>query len=149
MSAFEDTPQGREAAARETLLAMFGERFHEAYREMMEPGQFCAPLAALTYEFCFGRIWGGPELDRKTRSIVTISILMALRQPAELRNHIRAGIANGLSVAELEGIILQAVAYLGFAAAGPIVEAAIAALRDSGLMPQQQQSPQERGLVPG
>jgi 4-carboxymuconolactone decarboxylase len=146
MSALLDDPEARRAAAREVLVAMFGEQFHEAFRGMMQEGQFCAPLAKLTYEFCFGRIWGGPELERKTRSIVTISILMALRQTSELKNHIRAGLANGISVAELEGIIMQAVAYLGFAAAGPMLEAASAALRESGQMPQQA-SPKERGLL--
>lgn len=46
-----------------------------------------------------------------------IAALVALRQPDELRNHLRLGLANGIDPAELEKILLLLVPYVGFPAA--------------------------------
>jgi len=51
------------------------------------------------------------------RSLVTIGILIALRQTDELKNHLSLGLSNGLTVREIEEALLQAAAYPGFPAA--------------------------------
>jgi 4-carboxymuconolactone decarboxylase len=76
-----------------------------------------AVIADLSLEFVFGKVWGRGGLDRKQRSLVTIGVLIALRQTAELLNHFRVGLANGLTHAEIEEAIVQTAPYAGFPAA--------------------------------
>jgi 4-carboxymuconolactone decarboxylase len=76
-----------------------------------------AVIADLSLEFVFGKVWGRDGLDRKQRSLVTIAVLIALRQTAELQNHLRVGLANGLTQTEIEEAIVQTAPYAGFPAA--------------------------------
>jgi 4-carboxymuconolactone decarboxylase len=76
-----------------------------------------AAVADLALEFVFGKIWSREGLDRKQRSLVTIGALIALRQTAELQNHFRIALTNGLSMAEIEEAIVQMAPYAGFPAA--------------------------------
>lgn len=88
--------------------------------EMLELAQGAgaeAVIADLSLEFVFGKVWSRSGLDRRQRSLVTIGVLIALRQTAELENHLRVGLANGLTHAEIEEAIVQTVPYAGFPAA--------------------------------
>jgi 4-carboxymuconolactone decarboxylase len=76
-----------------------------------------AVIADLSLGFVFGKVWGRSGLDRKQRSLVTIAVLIALRQTAELQNHFRVGLTNGLTQAEIEEAIVQTAPYAGFPAA--------------------------------
>ncbi len=76
-----------------------------------------AVIADLSLEFVFGKVWGRDGLDRKQRSLVTIGVLIALRQTAELSNHLRIALANGLTLAEIGEAIVQTAPYAGFPAA--------------------------------
>jgi 4-carboxymuconolactone decarboxylase len=76
-----------------------------------------AVIADLSLEFVFGKVWGRDGLDRKRRSLVTIAVLIALRQTAELENHLRVGLTNGLTQTEIEEAIVQTAPYAGFPAA--------------------------------
>lgn len=76
-----------------------------------------AVIADLSLEFVFGKVWGRGGLDRKQRSLVTIAVLIALRQTAELQNHLRVGLTNGLTQVEIEEAIVQTAPYAGFPAA--------------------------------
>src|SRR5271170_3703812 len=88
-----------------------------AMRATMEGEGFAASMANLAVDFAFGSVWARDGLERKQRSLVTIGILIALRQPSELKNHIRIGLTNGLSVREIEEALIQSVPYVGFPAA--------------------------------
>ena len=79
-----------------------------------------AGLTALTAPFqeyvtkdAWGDVWGRPQLDRRARSIVTLSILAALRIEEELAGHVRGAIRNGLTPTEIGEIILQSAVYAG------------------------------------
>ncbi len=65
--------------------------------------------------------WGGPwardELDRRTRSCITIAALTTLRATEELALHVRAGVRNGLSPDEIAEVILHTSVYAGIPAA--------------------------------
>jgi 4-carboxymuconolactone decarboxylase len=74
-------------------------------------------IADLSLEFIFGKIWCRAGLDRKQRSLVTIAVLIALRQTVELQNHFRVGLTNGLTQSEIEEAIIQTAPYAGFPAA--------------------------------
>jgi 4-carboxymuconolactone decarboxylase len=96
-----------------------------------------AVIADLSLEFVFGKVWGRGGLDRKQRSLVTIAVLIALRQIAELQNHFRVGLANGLTQAEIEEAIVQTAPYAGFPAAWTAARALAALAPDSGKAPDQ------------
>jgi 4-carboxymuconolactone decarboxylase len=68
-------------------------------------------------ESAWGGLWGRDELDRRTRSCVTIAVLTALRAEHELRLHIAAGRRNGLSDAEIAEVIMHTAGYAGIPAA--------------------------------
>ncbi|MER9445632.1 carboxymuconolactone decarboxylase family protein [Mesorhizobium sp. M0340] len=84
-----------------------------AFREVDE---FNLPMQELVTEYCWGAIWSRPDLDRRSRSILTIGMLAALNRPEELAGHIRGGIANGLTKAEIRECLLQIAVYVGMPA---------------------------------
>ena len=100
-----------------------------------------AAIAALSLDFVYGQLWVREGLDRKQRSLVTIGILIALRQTAELENHLRIALTNGLTRAEIEEAIVHAAPYAGFPAAWSAAKALSWILRENGPR-------QERGSAP-
>jgi len=86
-------------------------------------GDPVADLAALTerlggvgevaYRWAFGEIWSRPELSKRDRSIVVISILVNLSMEHELAIHVRAGLNHGLSQVEIEEIVTHLSLYAG------------------------------------
>lgn len=78
---------------------------------------FNRPMQELVTEYCWGEIWTRPGLDRKTRSIINLSMLTALNRPHEIKLHVRGAINNGLSKAEITEIFLQTAIYCGVPAA--------------------------------
>ncbi|MEO6944526.1 MAG: 4-carboxymuconolactone decarboxylase [Lacisediminihabitans sp.] len=67
--------------------------------------------------YAWGDVWSRPGLDRRLRSTVTITALIAHGHWAELGMHLRAAIRNGLSREEVSEIILQCGLYCGVPAA--------------------------------
>lgn len=89
----------------------------DGMRRAIDSGGVGSAMTALAMEFVFGRVWARTVLDPRLRSLVTIGILIALRQTHELKNHISLGLSNGLTAQEIEEAIIQAAAYAGFPAA--------------------------------
>jgi 4-carboxymuconolactone decarboxylase len=71
----------------------------------------------LLTRYAWGEIWTRPGLDRRTRSCITIAMLVALNRNDELALHIRAALTNGVTVDELKEILLQTAIYCGVPAA--------------------------------
>jgi 4-carboxymuconolactone decarboxylase len=71
----------------------------------------------LITRYAWGEIWARPGLDRRTRSCITLTALVALGRFDELALHIRAARRNGLSTAEIGEVLLQCAVYLGVPAA--------------------------------
>jgi 4-carboxymuconolactone decarboxylase len=67
--------------------------------------------------YAWGEIWARPGLDRRTRSCITVAMLVALNRPEELEMHLRAALTNGVSRAEIKELLLQAAVYCGVPAA--------------------------------
>jgi 4-carboxymuconolactone decarboxylase len=78
---------------------------------------FTEPLQQLVTEYCWGRIWGRTDLDRKSRSLVNLGMLAALNRPEELKLHVRGALNNGCSVGEIREVLLQTAVYCGIPAA--------------------------------
>ena len=85
--------------------------------QAMSGGAFAAGLGELTLDTVFGSIWTRPGLDRRSRSLVTLGVLIALRAEDELKLHFPIGLRNGLSRQELEEVVYHAAGYAGFPAA--------------------------------
>src|SRR6188768_2397541 len=77
---------------------MFGE---PGVRSLDNADDFNAPLQDLVTRMCFGDVWSRPGLDRKTRSMLTIAILVGQSRPDQLRNHINGALANGVTKDEI------------------------------------------------
>jgi 4-carboxymuconolactone decarboxylase len=67
----------------------------------------------LITRYAWGEIWTRPGLDRRTRSCITVAMLVALNRNEELALHMRAALTNGVTVDELKEILLQATIYCG------------------------------------
>lgn len=67
----------------------------------------------LITRYAWGEIWTRPGLDRKTRSCMVLTAMMALGHWEEFRMHVRAAFNNGLTVEEIKEVILQAAIYCG------------------------------------
>ena len=67
--------------------------------------------------YAWGDVWSRPGLDRRTRSLVTITALVALGRDHELEMHVRAARRNGVTDEELKEVLLQCAVYCGVPAA--------------------------------
>ena len=65
----------------------------------------------------WGDVWQREGLDLKTRSLVTVAMLIALGKQHELKGHVRGALNNGASVAEIQEVLLHASIYCGVPAA--------------------------------
>jgi len=95
---------------------------------------FAGEIGEMAMNNVFEPLWTDERLDRRTRSLVTVSILIALRAYDELEIHFPAAIRNGATIAELEQVIYQASGYAGFPAAHSARNVAIAALGRTGML---------------
>ena len=75
--------------------------------------EFTEPFQDLITRYAWGEIWTRPGLDRRMRSAVTLTALVARDHWDEFAMHVRAARRNGLSVEEIQEILLQVAIYLG------------------------------------
>lgn len=125
---------------------MMGEDRAAEMRAGLTGNHFGAAIGQLAVDYAFGDVWARDGLARKQRSLVVIGILIAQRQVAELKNHVRIGIANGLTSRELEEVLIQAIPYIGFPAVASAMSAVIEVLRELGLDTATRTS-EERGML--
>ena len=75
--------------------------------------EFDKPFQEFVTESAWGEVWTRDELDNKTKSIITMSVLLALRAVNEIALHTRGAINNGVSAEELRAIAIHASVYAG------------------------------------
>lgn len=78
---------------------------------------FTADFQDLITRYAWAEIWTRPGLDRKARSCITLTALMARGQLEELEMHVRAALRNGLTENEVKEVFLQGAIYCGIPAA--------------------------------
>lgn len=83
----------------------------------LRDGGIADELGDLSIEHVFGATWTRPGLDRRSRSLVTLGALIALRAADELKYHFPIALRNGLSVEEIEEVIYHMAGYAGYPAA--------------------------------
>ena len=77
---------------------------------------FSRPLQEWVTETAWNGIWNRPGLDRKTRSMLNLVMLTALKAPNELKLHVKGALTNGVTVDEIKATLLHATAYCGIPA---------------------------------
>jgi len=74
---------------------------------------FTEPLQNMVVQNCWGEVWTRGVLPKKTRSLITISMLAALKMSTELRAHVLGALRNGCTVEEIQETLLQSTVYCG------------------------------------
>jgi len=128
------------------ISEMMGTEFGSKLRAAATSGKFGSDISNMALEFSFADSWGRDGLARREKSLLIIGILIALRQPLELKNHVKIGAANGLTIADFESLLVQATSYVGFPCIASATTAVIEALREIGMDPHVQTS-EEKGLL--
>lgn len=86
-------------------------------RALTEADEFTRDLQAFVIENCWGTVWVRPGLDRRTRSLVTLTALVATGKWTELKTHVRGAVRNGCTSEEIKELFLHLAVYLGVPAA--------------------------------
>jgi 3-oxoadipate enol-lactonase / 4-carboxymuconolactone decarboxylase len=79
--------------------------------------EFTADFQAFITRYAWGDIWTRPGLDRRMRSAITLTALIAGGHETELAMHVRAALRNGLTRDEIKEVLLQSAIYCGVPAA--------------------------------
>jgi 4-carboxymuconolactone decarboxylase len=113
-----------EAVRREVMSDAFVDR------ALGDATDFTQPLQAFINEHAWGGVWTRDGLDRRTRSLITLAALTALKCPNELKGHVRGALNNGCTVEEIRETLLHCAVYAGvpasvdaFRAAQEVVDA--------------------------
>ncbi len=85
--------------------------------------EFDADFQRFITEVAWGSLWARPDLDRRTRSLVTIAILAALGRE-ELALHLHASRNTGVDPHEIAEVLLHVAVYAGVPAANAAFSAA-------------------------
>ncbi|HEX6763692.1 MAG TPA: 4-carboxymuconolactone decarboxylase [Gaiellaceae bacterium] len=101
-------------------------------RAVERTSEFTAEFQDLITRYAWGEIWTRPGLDRRTRSCITLTALIALGHFDELGMHVRAALRNGLTPDELKEVLLHAAVYCGVPAANHAFSVAQRVLEEEG-----------------
>jgi 4-carboxymuconolactone decarboxylase len=107
----EEIHEGGMRVRREVL----GDAYVDAAVEKTTP--FTEDFQDFITRYAWGEIWTRPTLDRRTRSVVTLTALMARGHLEELGTHVEGALRNGLTEDEIKEVLLQGAIYCGVPAA--------------------------------
>ena len=85
-------------------------------RAVQRTTEFTKPFQDFITEYAWGTIWARDELDRRSRSMITLAVLTALGREHEIAMHVRAAIGNGLTPEEIGEVLLHTAVYAGLPA---------------------------------
>ncbi len=97
--------------------------------------EFTLDFQQFITRYAWGAVWGRPGIDRHLRSIITVSVLTALRAEGELEMHLRAALRNGVTPDELKEVLMHVGVYAGLPAANSAFAVAARVLREEGALP--------------
>ncbi|MFJ8795831.1 4-carboxymuconolactone decarboxylase [Streptomyces sp. NPDC102462] len=99
-------------------------------RALAQSDDFSGDFQEFVTRYAWGEIWDRPGLDRRTRSCVTLTALVAGGHLEELAFHTRAALRNGLTPDEIKEVLLQAAVYCGVPAANSAFRVAQQVVRE-------------------
>lgn len=88
---------------------------------------------AFISHYAWGEIWTRPGLPKHNRSLITLAMMIALNRGAEFKMHVKAALHNGVTVAEIKEVILQAGVYCGLPAANEAYHLAQAVFKENNI----------------
>ncbi|WP_307801495.1 4-carboxymuconolactone decarboxylase [Actinomadura violacea] len=109
------TDEERHAAGMRTRREVLGDAHVD--RAEARKDAFTTDFQDLITRYAWGEIWTRPGLDRKTRSCITLTAMVAGGHLDELAMHVRAALRNGLTPEEIKEVLLQTAIYCGVPAA--------------------------------
>jgi 3-oxoadipate enol-lactonase/4-carboxymuconolactone decarboxylase len=118
----------RHAAGMTVRRAVLGDSHVD--RAVHRTTEFTADFQDFITRYAWGEIWTRPGLDRRTRSCITLTALVAHGQLDELAMHVRAALRNGLTAEDIKEVLLQTAVYCGVPAANAAFATAQRVLAD-------------------
>ncbi len=97
-------------------------------------GEFGSSFQEFITRYAWGGPWSRPALDRRTRSVITLTALVSLRAENEIGMHVRAALRNGLTPEEISEIFLHTAIYAGVPAANSAFAIARRVLDEEGAL---------------
>lgn len=95
---------------------------------------FTADFQDIITRYAWGEVWTRPGLDRRSRSMITLTALIARGHHEEFAMHVRAALRNGLTPDEIKEVILQSAIYCGVPDANNAFRIASGVLTEEGLL---------------
>ena len=93
---------------------------------------FTAPFQDFITRYAWGGVWTRDGLDRRMRSVVTLTALTSLGRENEIAMHVRAALRNGLTSEEIAEVLLHTAVYAGVPAANAAFAIAQRVLEEEG-----------------
>lgn len=112
----------RYAKGMEVRRAVLGDQ--HVNRSLERKNAFNEEFQDLITRYAWGEIWTRPGLPRRTRSLITLALMVALNRGDEFRMHVRAAVNNGVTREEIKELLLHAAIYCGVPAANSAFHAA-------------------------
>ncbi|GAA4723863.1 3-oxoadipate enol-lactonase [Nocardioides endophyticus] len=127
-----EAPRPEESAGMAVRREVLGDAHVD--RAIAGTTDFTRDFQELITAYAWGEIWTRPGLDRRSRSMITLTALIARGHHEELAMHVRAALRNGLSVDEIKEVILQSAIYCGVPDANTAFRIASGVLGEEGLL---------------
>lgn len=105
----------RHDAGMKVRRAVLGDAYVD--RSVARRTPFTGEFQDLITRYAWGEVWTRPGLERRTRSLITLAMLIALHHDEEFRLHIRSAKNNGVTRDEIKELLLQSAIYCGVPAA--------------------------------
>jgi 4-carboxymuconolactone decarboxylase len=109
------TDEQRKTQGMEVRRAVLGDAHVDRAVEATTP--FNADFQDFITRYAWGEIWTRPQLQRHTRSLVTLALMVALNREEEFKMHVKAAFNNGVTEEELKELLLHTAIYCGLPAA--------------------------------
>jgi 4-carboxymuconolactone decarboxylase len=103
----------RDADALDVFATMTGRALDDPAIQLDSFVEHLGYVGEVAFRWAFGEIWSRPQLSRRDRSIVVLSILTNLSLELEIATHVRAGLIHGLTRIEIEEVITHLSLYAG------------------------------------
>nr|WP_231488374.1 4-carboxymuconolactone decarboxylase [Brevibacterium sp. VCM10] len=91
---------------------------------------FTSDFQDLITRYAWGEIWTRPGLERRMRSAITLTAMIAGGHEAELAMHVKAALRNGLTRDEIKEVLLQSAIYCSVPSANTAFSVASRALAE-------------------
>jgi 4-carboxymuconolactone decarboxylase len=103
-------------------------------RTLARRSEFNSDFQDFITRYAWGEVWSRPGLERQTRSLVTLAMMVALNRGDEFKMHVRAALNNGVTRDEINELLMHCALYAGLPASNTAYHLAedVFATLDSG-----------------